>query len=47
MTTLQSAKMPSLKDKINDEEKAVKAELEAVSEELVAVKKAKKRAGKN
>ena len=45
--SLTSAKSPSLKDKLAAQEKALKEESVAVENEIKAVKKAKKRAGKN
>ena len=47
MSTLTDARMPRMSDKLAAQEKALVAEAEAVSEEIVAVKKAKKRARKN
>ena len=46
MSTLNEARQPSLKDKLTAQESALKAEADSVSEELAAVKKAKKRASK-
>ena len=47
MSTLNEARMPRMSDKLAAQEAALKAEQEAVVEELAAVKMAKKRAGKN
>jgi len=46
MSTLTDARMPRMSDKLAAQEKALKEEAVAVAEEIVAVKKAKKRAGK-
>ena len=47
MSTLNEARQPSLKDKLAAQEKALAQEAVAVDTEIKAVKKAKKRAGKN
>ena len=44
--SLKNAKMPRLADKLEAQEADLKAEEQAVEEELSAVKKAKKRASK-
>ncbi len=45
--SLTSAKAPSLKDKLADQEKSLVKEVDVVESELEAVKKAKKRASKD
>ena len=44
MSTLTDARMPRMSDKLAAQEAALKVEAEAVNEEIIAVKKAKKRA---
>ena len=45
--SLTASRRPSLKDKLAAQEAALEQEAVAVEEEIVAVKKAKKRAGRN